>query len=83
MYPASLMSPLPTIRIPLRESDNDVGLPLQQLVDQAYENGGYDDIDYATPPTPPLDEASATWANDFLKSVAADAVESDDHCAPN
>ena len=69
MYPATFSSPLPTIRIPLRDTDDDVGLPLQQLVDQAYENGGYDDIDYSKPATPPLTEAAQEWAMKYLKSL--------------
>lgn len=69
MYPTSFKSGLPTIRIPLRETDDDVGLPLQQLVNQAYENGGYDDIDYSKPPTPPLDAPSSEWATGFLKTL--------------
>ena len=54
--------PLPAIRVPLRESDADVTLNLQALIDQCYENGGYDTIDYHQPPVPPLDPACAAWA---------------------
>ena len=54
LYPLPLAEPLPAIRIPLRESDADVTLNLQALIDQCYENGGYDTIDYRQPPVPPL-----------------------------
>ena len=39
---AALAAPLPALRIPLRQSDADVTLNLQPLIDQCYENGGYD-----------------------------------------
>jgi hypothetical protein len=69
MYPTTFSSPLPTIRIPLRDTDDDIGLPLQQLIDQAYENGGYDDIDYTTAATPPLSDAAQDWAMNYLQSI--------------
>lgn len=47
LYSAGFSAPLPTIRIPLRVADKDVLLPLQALVNQAYENGRYgNDLDY-------------------------------------
>jgi hypothetical protein len=46
----------------------DVPLDLQVLVDAAYENGGYDDIDYRAEPDPPLDPADAAWAEELLRS---------------
>ena len=46
---------LPGIRIPLRQSDSDVPIDLQTVIDQCYENGGYDTIDYRQPPVPPMD----------------------------
>jgi hypothetical protein len=68
LYPLSLAEPLPAIHIPLRQSDADATLELQPLIDQCYENGGYDDIDYRQPPVPPLDSASATWAEKWLRA---------------
>ena len=50
-YPASYTFPLPRIRIPLRKDDADIRLPLQELLNQAYENGRYgEDFDYDFPP---------------------------------
>jgi hypothetical protein len=54
LYPFPLLERLPAIRIPLRETDEDVPLDLQALVDLCYENGGYDTIDYRTELDPPL-----------------------------
>ena len=49
IYPLPLAERLPAIRVPLRQSDADVSLDLQALIDQCYENGGYDTIDYRRP----------------------------------
>jgi hypothetical protein len=68
LYPLPLAEPLPTIRIPLRESDADATLNLQALIDQCYENGGYDTIDYHQPPIPPLDPEGAVWAEKWLRA---------------
>jgi hypothetical protein len=67
VYRAALREPLPTIRIPLRETDQDVPLALQALIEQCYENGGYDDIDYSQPPIPPLEPDDARWAEAVLR----------------
>jgi len=68
MYPLRLAEPLPAIRIPLRQTDADVTLNLQALIDQCYENGGYDTIDYHQPPLPPLDPDGAAWAEKWLRA---------------
>jgi len=68
LYPLRLTEPLPAIRIPLRESDADVTLSLQVLIDQCYENGGYDTIDYRQAPAPPLDADGAAWAQKWLRA---------------
>lgn len=57
---------LPAIRIPLRERDDDVLLHLQPLVDQCYENGRYQTLDYRQPPDPPLAGDDAAWAERVL-----------------
>ena len=62
VYRVSLRAPLPSIRIPLRPGDADVRLNLQAVIEAAYLNGGYDDIDYSQPPHPPLTGADAEWA---------------------
>jgi hypothetical protein len=68
IYPAPLRAALPSIRIPLRAADEDATLDLQGLLDQAYRNGRYDSIDYASDPTPPLDADDAAWADALLKA---------------
>jgi hypothetical protein len=68
LYPLRLTEPLPALRIPLRQTDADVTLNLQSLIDQCYENGGYDTIDYRKPPVPPLDSEAAVWAEEWLRA---------------
>lgn len=68
-YALPLRERLPSIRIPLRERDQDVPLNLQALVDQCYANGRYDSIDYKLDLDPPFDTADAAWLGDLLKSA--------------
>ena len=68
IYKAPLDRRLPIIRVPLRPSDDDVILAIQPLVNDAYDRGGYDIIDYKKPPRPPLEGAAAEWADQLLKS---------------
>ena len=75
-YALPLRERLPAIRVPLRASDPDVVLDIQALIDQAYGDGAYDDIDYAVPPVPHLDPEDAEWAERLLTTQgAADTPE--------
>ena len=65
IYRAPLRERLPSIKVPLREKDPDARLDLQALIDQAYRNGAYDDINYAVPPEPPLETDDAQWAREL------------------
>jgi hypothetical protein len=67
VYRTSLREPLPGIRVPLREADQDVTLDLQALIDLSWENGGYEDIDYRQDPIPPLVGDDVTWADALLR----------------
>ena len=58
---------LPAIAIPLRQTDRDVPLDLQALLDQCYEAAVYDDIDYREEPDPPLNPDDAQWADSLLR----------------
>lgn len=69
IYRATFRTPLPTIRIPLRETDKDVQLPLQSLLNSAYENGRYgNDVDYSIMPDPALDLQDFEWIRNYLKN---------------
>jgi hypothetical protein len=68
IYAVPLRERLPTIRVPLRETDADVALDLQSILDRSYDNGGYqDDIDYETEPDPALEKDDAAWADTWLR----------------
>ncbi|MDX1966197.1 MAG: DUF4058 family protein [Planctomycetaceae bacterium] len=67
VYVWTLRDLLPTIPIPLRGMDPDVGLDLQSLFDDVYDRTGYDYmLKYDHPIHPPLSDADATWAADIL-----------------
>ncbi len=62
-YMLSVRDPLPTLAIPLRPGHPEPTLPLNQLVHDVYDRGGYHlAIDYSQSPVPPLQEADADWA---------------------
>jgi hypothetical protein len=67
LYCVPLAARLPVIAIPLRPDDRDVPLDLQAILAQCYRNGGYDDIDYAVEPDPPLSDKEAAWADALLR----------------
>jgi hypothetical protein len=68
VYPVPLQLRLPIIKIPLRNTDADVTLDLQALIDLCYDLGGYDDwFDYAADANPPLTGADAEWADALLR----------------
>lgn len=68
IYPVPLRQRLPIIKVPLRQTDADVPLDLQALIEQGYRNGGYDaDLDYRTPPDPPLAADDEQWADALLR----------------
>jgi hypothetical protein len=69
LYPMPLREPLPVVSIPLRREDAPVPLDLQELIDQVYTAGRYDDIDYALPPTPPLSADDAAWAAGLVNAA--------------
>lgn len=55
--------------VPLRPSDPDVFLNLQELIDRAYEEGVYDDLDYTLKCDPPLNSADEKWADELLRAA--------------
>jgi hypothetical protein len=67
VYRVPLRERLPVIRVPLRETDADVPLDLQALIELAYRNGRYDDIDYRAEPEPRLNPEDAAWADELLR----------------
>jgi hypothetical protein len=67
VYRVSVRQPLPVVSIPLRKKDKEAPLDLQVLIDAVYENGRYDETDYAGDPEPPLARPDAIWADRLLR----------------
>lgn len=68
LFGATLREPLPTIPIPLRPTDRDVALNIQQLIDLVYERGRYAKLSYQLDPELPFSAEDATWVDDLLRS---------------
>jgi hypothetical protein len=69
VYSLPLDRPLRPIRIPLRPTDPDVVLELQPLVEQAYDRGRYDGLDYSQTLQPPLLAQEAAWIDERLRAA--------------
>ncbi|MEX0702579.1 MAG: DUF4058 family protein [Planctomycetales bacterium] len=69
IYRVPFRDKLPAIRIPLRPTDRDIRLGLQSLIDQCYERGRYDLIDYTQELIPPLPAGDAQWVDDLLRAA--------------
>jgi len=68
----NIPQPIPDTPVPLRQGEDEPDLPLNQLLHEIYDEGGYDRmVDYRIPPDPPLDEASAAWAAVLLTDYRA------------
>ena len=65
VYAWSLRSPLPSIRIPLKQPDPDLVLNIATVFDEAYSRGRYHrSLAYALPPRVPVDAADRLWVED-------------------
>lgn len=63
IYLFSLRQRIPSFLIPLRYGEAEPVLPLNQLLHEIYDQGGYDMvIDYRQPAEPPLSAEDARWA---------------------
>lgn len=69
VYAFPLRQRLPSLPIPLRQTDRSISLNLQALLDQCYTNGRYDSIDYSQESDPPLTPEDAAWASELLKAA--------------
>lgn len=69
LFTVQLADVLPCIPIPL-EGDAQIPLDLQIVVNRVYDEGQYQRfLDYHQPPTPPLTEAEAAWADALLRKA--------------
>ncbi|PSR17381.1 hypothetical protein C8255_12895 [filamentous cyanobacterium CCP3] len=69
-YGFNLADPIPCFALPLQPEDVAPTVDLKRLLDGLYDRSGYGlVIDYAQDPVPPLSEADALWAREWLKQV--------------
>lgn len=62
VYLFGVRQPIPSFYIPLRPGEDEPVLPLNQILHELYDSGGYDlAIDYSQPPEPPLSDEDAAW----------------------
>ena len=65
-WPIRLRDRLPEVPIPLRSSDEDGRVNLQDVLHHAYDGPGYEHFIYAGAPEPPLSTGDAEWARPFV-----------------
>lgn len=69
-YLFGVRDPIPTFPIPLRREEEEPALPLNQILHQLYDQGGYDlAVDYRRPPEPMLEQEDAQWVQTLLREV--------------
>jgi hypothetical protein len=70
VYLFGLRDPIPSFPVPLRSGEAEPELPLNQLLHEVYDLGGYDlVIDYRTSPEPPLSDGDTVWAASLFPST--------------
>ncbi|MDX1945782.1 MAG: DUF4058 family protein [Pirellulaceae bacterium] len=69
MFPIPLSAKLPVLPIPLRKSDDEIHLDLQEVIERAYEEGHHDMGDYRRTLSPPLTGVDADFADKVLKQA--------------
>jgi len=70
IYLFGVRDQIPDFPIPIRDGEPEPVLPLNKMVHELYDLGGYDlVIDYQQPPVPPLSKENAQWAAQLLNST--------------
>jgi hypothetical protein len=69
-WPVMLREPLPVVPIPLRHSDGDVRVDLQEALQHVYDVSGYENFIYRGSPSPPLSPEDAAWARSLLPAAS-------------
>ncbi len=74
VYRCPLLERLPAFRVPLRETDADIVLDLQPLVDRCYETGRYYLSPHDREPHPPFQGDEAAWVDERLRAAGLRAA---------
>lgn len=69
IWPINLRNPLPSIPVPLREGEPEAAVDLQAVLNRTYDEAGYGDRVYGTPPEPQLAPEDAEWAAAVLAAA--------------
>jgi hypothetical protein len=69
-WPIRLRERLPPIPIPLRPTDPDRRVDLQEVLHQSYDEAGYEKFIYDGAPEPTLSAEDAEWAGQFIPRPA-------------
>lgn len=70
VYLFSVRDLIPDLPIPLRSGEEEPLVPLNRILHEVYDQGGYDlIINYQQQPEPPLSEPDAAWATQILVEV--------------
>jgi hypothetical protein len=68
-WPILLSQRLPEVAIPLNSGDPDVRLDLQSVLQEQYDDAGYEmDIDYSSDPDVSLVPGAVEWVNELLSA---------------
>ena len=69
VYMFGVRDAIPNFPIPLRNNEEEPALPLNQILHNLYDKGGYDlVIDYRQPAIPPISDEDKEWLNELLSS---------------
>jgi hypothetical protein len=70
LYGFDLPDAMPIVPLPLADQDDEPLLDLHQLLDEIYEQAGFDlTIDYGQPPMPPLAADRSDWLKQVLDRI--------------
>ena len=69
VWPIYVRDPLPSISIPLPDSDADARLDLHERLQSTYNDDGYENFIYDNEPEPRLTPTEREWAKTVLTQV--------------
>lgn len=69
VYRCPLAERLPAVRIPLRQTDRDIVLNLQPLIDRCYELGRFYKGHFDKISDPPISTEEAAWVDERLRAA--------------
>jgi hypothetical protein len=70
IWPITLDQPLPEIKVPLLQGDDDAAMDLQKAVKSVYDENRFSSvIDYSRPPDVPLSPEQTAWVNEHLRAA--------------